>query len=343
VLCTATQPALTAPAFPGGLKNPRGLAPDVPALFTALRRVTVRDIGVQDDTALAERIAASPQALCIVNRRAHARALFRAISDLPGARHLSTRMHSVHRTRVLAEIRADLKERRSCRVVSTSLVEAGVDVDFPLVLRASAGLDQIAQAAGRCNREFGRRPEDSEVLVFQAPACPVLQSLRANAESREEILRGNQEDPFGPEAVAAYFKLLYARRELDRPGVLDLCADHAGDMNFPFESIAAAMRFIDDAMVPVIVAKEEAERGDVEELIRVLRFAKGIGGIARKLGRYTVGVPRGARNAMIAERVAEVIRQDEFGDQFVVLHNLDLYTAETGWTGKTSHFGTSRG
>ena len=166
VLCTATQPALTAPAFPGGLRNPRELAPDVPALFTALRRVTVRDIGVQDDTALAARIAASPQALCIVNQRAHARALFRAIRDLPGARHLSTCMHSVHRARVLAEIRADLKEGRPCRVISTSLVEAGVDVDFPLVLRASAGLDQIAQAAGRCNREFGRRPEESEVLVF---------------------------------------------------------------------------------------------------------------------------------------------------------------------------------
>jgi CRISPR-associated endonuclease/helicase Cas3 len=330
VLCTATQPALTAPTFPGGFKEPRELAPDVPALFTALRRVTVRDIGVQDDAMLAERIAASPQALCIVNQRAHARALFRAISGLPGARHLSTCMHSVHRARVLAEIRADLKNGRPCRVISTSLVEAGVDVDFPLVLRATAGLDQIAQAAGRCNREFSRRPEESDVLVFRAPAYPVLQSLRANAESGAEILRGSLEDPFAPDAMAAYFKLLYARKELDRPGVLDLCADYASDMNFPFETIAAAMRFIDDAMVPVIVAKEETVPGEVEKLIRELCFAKGVGGIARKLGRYTVGIPRTARNAMIAARVAEVIRQEEFELQFVVLHNLDLYTSEIG-------------
>ena len=144
----------------------------MPALFAALRRVTVRNIGVQDDAALAARIAASPRALCIVNQRAHARALFQAIRDLPGARHLSTCMHSVHRARVLAEIRAELKQRNPCRVVSTSLVEAGVDVDFPLVLRASAGLDQIAQAAGRCNREFERSPEESEVLVFTAPEYP---------------------------------------------------------------------------------------------------------------------------------------------------------------------------
>ena len=93
---------------------------------------------------------------------------------------------------------------------------------------------------------------------------------------------------------------------------------------------ATAMRFIADSMVPVIVAKEEAEPGEVDELIRALRFAKGIGWIARKLGRYTVGVPRRARNAMIAARVAELIRADEFGDQFVVLRNFDLYTPKIG-------------
>jgi CRISPR-associated endonuclease/helicase Cas3 len=339
VLCTATQPALTeAPkdghaGFPGGFRNPIELAPPVPALFGALRRVTVRDLGVQDDAALSERIAESPQALCIVNQRAHARALFRAIRDQPGARHLSTCMHSVHRARVLAEIRADLKAGRSCRVISTSLIEAGVDIDFPLVLRASAGLDQIAQAAGRCNREFHHRPEDSEVLVFTAAAHPVLQSLKANAETGAEMLGLHRDDPLGPPAIKAYFDMLYWRKgqpELDARGVLAMCEDRKGDMNFPFESIAAAMRFIDDVMVPVIVAKEEAHPGEVEALIRDLRFAAGVGGIARKLGRYTVGVRRKVRADMIAKGIAEVIRPHDFGDQFVVLHNLDLYTAEVG-------------
>jgi len=170
VLCTATQPALSAPEFTGGFVNTRELAGDnVPALFAALRRVTVRSIGVQDDAALAARMAASERVLCIVNQRAHARDLFRAIQDQPGARHLSTCMHSVHRSRVLADIRRDLAAGRPCRVVSTSLIEAGVDVDFPLVLRASAGLDQIAQAAGRCNREFKRDAGQSEVLISSPP------------------------------------------------------------------------------------------------------------------------------------------------------------------------------
>ena len=147
------------------------------------------------------------------------------------------------------------------------------------------------------------------------------------------MLKLHQEDPFSPPAMRAFFEMLYSRKgqsELDKPGVLDICADRAGDMNFPFERIATAMRFIDDVMVPVIVAKEETVAGEVEGLVRALRFAKGVGGTARKLGRYTVGLPRMARNAMIAAGVAEVIRPEEFGDQFVVLHNLDLYTSKTG-------------
>jgi CRISPR-associated endonuclease/helicase Cas3 len=338
VLCTATQPALkagprgTKEGFPGGFTQMRELAlEDVPTLFTDLRRVTLRPIGVQSDADLAERIAASPQALCIVNQRAHARALFQAIRHLPGGRHLSTCMHSVHRARVLAEIRDDLKDGRPCRVIATSLVEAGVDVDFPLVLRAEAGLDQIAQAAGRCNREFRRSPEESEVLVFQAPEYGVIQALKANAEAGREIMDCRADDLFGPEAMKAFFELLYWRKgkaELDKGRVLDDCEDHAGDLNFPFKTIAEAMRFIDDTMVPVIVPVEDD--GMVKPLVEELRWAKGVGGIARKLGRYTVGVPRRARNAMLAAHVAECIRGDEFGDQFVALLNRDLYRPDTG-------------
>jgi CRISPR-associated endonuclease/helicase Cas3 len=133
--------------------------------------------------------------------------------------------------------------------------------------------------------------------------------------------------------MRACFDLLYWRKgksELDWHGVLETCEERKGDLNFPFESIATAMRFVDNTMVPVIVAREEARAGEVNELVDRLRFAKGVGGIARALGRYTVGIPRRARNTMIAARVAEIIRQDEFGDQCVVLGNLDLYTPETG-------------
>lgn len=109
-----------------------------------------------------------------------------------------------------------------------------------------------------------------------------------------------------------------------------MCTERERDLNFPFEGIADAMRFIDDVMVPVIVAKEEAVPGEVKELIHALQFAKGVGRIARQLGRYTVGVPRSARMKMVTAGVAEIVRREEFGDQFVVLHNFDLYKPETG-------------
>ena len=142
-----------------------------------------------------------------------------------------------------------------------------------------------------------------------------------------------KDDPFAPTALKAYFDLLYAKitdAALDRSGVMGLCADKAADLNFPFETIAQEMRFIDDTMVPVIVAREETMVGEVRKLLDRLPFSPRIGGITRQLARYTVGVPRRVRSQLIAAKLAEIIEEDRFGDQFVVLHNLDLYTHEVG-------------
>ena len=168
VLCTATQPALQAPEFRGGLQGVRELAPQPEQLFRQLARVQIRQAGILSDAALQQQMSEREQVLCIVNNRRHARALYESIAGQEGARHLTTLMCARHRSQVLAEVRQRLREGLPCRLVATSLVEAGVDVDFPCVLRAEAGLDSIAQAAGRCNREGRRALEASEVLVFQA-------------------------------------------------------------------------------------------------------------------------------------------------------------------------------
>ena len=109
VLCTATQPALTAPAFEGGLAEVRELAPDPEQLFKQLERVRVRHLGALDDEALAEHMRSRDQVLCIVNNRRHARAVYQAMADLPGARHLTTLMCARHRSEVLAEVRQLLR------------------------------------------------------------------------------------------------------------------------------------------------------------------------------------------------------------------------------------------
>ena len=157
VLCTATQPGLRHedgfPDCPQTLENVREIAPDPPRLYHALRRAEVRDVGPQDDAALASRMRDASQVLTIVDNRTQARRLFDAIADSEGACHLSTLMTPAHRRAVLDDVRGRLREGSAVRLAATSLVEAGVDVDFPLVMRAASGIDRIAQAAGRCNRE----------------------------------------------------------------------------------------------------------------------------------------------------------------------------------------------
>ncbi|HAD25367.1 MAG TPA: CRISPR-associated helicase/endonuclease Cas3, partial [Alphaproteobacteria bacterium] len=130
--------------------------------------------GEMDDDALVAALRDAPQGLIIVNTRQHALNLYHAAreAELSGLYHLTTRQYAAHRRLILAEIRQALDEGRPCRLIATSLVEAGIDVDFPRLWRATAGLDQIAQAAGRCNRE-GRRPADESIVtIFQAPDNP---------------------------------------------------------------------------------------------------------------------------------------------------------------------------
>ena len=167
VMCTATQPAVQAEnGFYRGFENVREIAPKPTALFDKLRRTTVQHIGTQTDADLLAKLAEHPQMLVIVNNRRHARSLYDQAKHLDGTFHLTTLMCAKHRSQKLDEIRGRLKKGEPCRVIATSLIEAGVDVDFPLVMRAEAGLDSVAQAAGHCNSEGKRPSENSFVWIF---------------------------------------------------------------------------------------------------------------------------------------------------------------------------------
>ena len=153
VLCTATQPAL-GPLFEElapGLAL-REICPDTAELYRFFRRTTLRHAGEITQEQLAGQLRGAQQVLCVVNRRAAAQQLYREL-PAPGSYCLTTLLCAADRKRLLREIRARLREGRPCRVVATSLIEAGVDVDFPAAWREEAGLDSILQTAGRCNRE----------------------------------------------------------------------------------------------------------------------------------------------------------------------------------------------
>lgn len=345
VLCTATQPAVRVEdGFPGGLAGVREIAPEPGRLYAALRRVTVErpDAPLTDDE-VAALMADEPQALCIVNSRRHARALFRRIAHLPGARHLTTCQCAAHRRRVLAEIRADLKQGRPVRLVATSLIEAGVDVSFPLVLRAAAGLDSVAQAAGRCNRNGELVGRLGRVVLF-TPADPGdlgADDVRQAAEATGRTLRAHGADPLGLEAVRHWFGDRFwtqdAAGRLDAAqvgevtGILPALRERARDLDFPFADVAAAFRMIDSPLVPVIVPWHPPGEADVVGgLVKRLPFVESPGGIARDLQPYLVQVPPKARAKLIADRAADIVAEETYGDQFVVLTNRDIYFDDVG-------------
>ncbi|GGG94693.1 MAG TPA: CRISPR-associated endonuclease Cas3'' [Oceanicaulis sp.] len=341
VLCTATQPALrtqdgalppkTENGPPEGLDIPeeRELAPDPKKLYDRLKRVAVdwsrEPVG---DEAIAARFAKSPQMLCIVNSRAHARELFEMLRDQgqAGAVHLSTLMCARHRRKVLDQLRKDLKEGQPVRLVSTSLIEAGVDIDFPEVWRAATGLASIAQAAGRCNRE-AEAEGLGRTVVFEPTGHKVPPMIEAFYTAARPVLRDHQEDVLELDAINEFYKQLYWNqgfKALDRARLPDgerlaiIPAIRAGTpkCNFPFASVAQAFRMIDDTMVPVIIPYD----GRAEDAIRSLRHAPvPPAGVQRVLQQYVALVPRNARASLLSAGAAEMIRPDDYGDRFVVL------------------------
>jgi CRISPR-associated endonuclease/helicase Cas3 len=288
VLCTATQPALTeSSAFPYGL--PASSVTEIMAtpqeLHVALKRVRLKTIGRISDSRLAEHISEQDRILCIVNTRQHAYDLFKLIRELPEAFHLSARMCPAHRSEVLNQIRESLKNDQPCRVVATQLVEAGVDLDFPVVFREMAGLDAIAQAAGRCNRNA--KLERGEIWVFLPEDGRIPGLFRRAAGAADSVLRRFQ-DPFAPEAITDYFRQVYwiAGDELDKKQILAAleCGAAAGD--FPFRQVAEKFRLIESDMVPVIVPWDKK----AEKFVKSLEYAEFPGSVLRRLQHYTVQI-----------------------------------------------------
>ena len=338
VMCTATQPAVQAEnGFYRGFENVREIAPKPTALFDKLRRTTVQHIGTQTDADLLAKLTKHPQMLVIVNNRRHARSLYDQAKHLEGTFHLTTLMCAKHRSQKLDEIRGRLKKGEPCRVIATSLIEAGVDVDFPLVMRAEAGLDSVAQAAGRCNREGKRPSENSFVWIFapeeQWKAPPELATqaavMRLTADSFSDDLLSTQ-------AVAAYFTELYQLKgsELDNKKILKMHNDTGQSLDFPFQTIADKFRMIESHMQPLIVPFD----GEAENLISSLRYADHIGGLLRKLQPYTVQIPEKALAALYKAGRIEPINEKNFGKQFYTLIGLDLYDDVAGLSWEDTEF-----
>jgi CRISPR-associated endonuclease/helicase Cas3 len=356
VLCTATQPALTNSAglkAVEALKDVREIIQPDRDLFHRLKRVRAVKGGTLSDGQLVEAMREKDSALCIVNNRRHARELFEELSkaDVPGAYHLTTAMTPKHRRHILDEIRQLLKVKKSVRLVSTSLIEAGVDISFDAVWRAWAGLDQIAQAAGRCNRENELGHEGGELIIFEPEelegrAPP--RELKQFADTARSAL-DNHDDPLCERAVADYFRELLWRKsgadqhrpksldsakvgESEIPGIMKAIDDSAPGLNFCFADIAQAFRMIENSMVPVIIPETDniLGIGAPEALIGRLHGMDKAGGVARELQPYLVQVPHRALASLLAAGAARVVQPEKFGNQFVLLETKSLYRMDCG-------------
>ncbi|MFO1224982.1 MAG: CRISPR-associated endonuclease Cas3'' [Burkholderiaceae bacterium] len=312
VLCTATQPALTDTRHFDARRNLRGLPAPRPivaergALFGALQRVTIAwPADLQQPAQLPEvaaRMADHDCALAVVNTRRDASELLAALDLATGERaiHLSAAMCGQHRADVIADIRDRLQTRRSAsdrhplRVVSTQLVEAGVDIDFPVVFRALAGLDSIAQAAGRCNRE-GLLDGKGLVEVFVRDIPNSLAALRAGVQATRSTLGAERPDTLDPDRFETYFRHYFGGfPNLDQHGIVDLLRCDA-DFAMNFRTAAERFRLIDDKdqaslIVPYISAAAGAR--PIAPLIEMVRSGQSTRWLMRALQRYMVQVRR---------------------------------------------------
>lgn len=320
VLCTATQPALSSnDDFRGGLDGVREMMSTPLHLEPAFARVRERRLGTTTDVDIAELMLAQKQSLCVVNTKKHARLLFQALGEAQGRFHLSAAMCPAHRSRVLGSsagpaagsIRRRLTDGEPCRVVSTQLVEAGVDVDFPVVIRAMAGIDSIVQAAGRCNRE-GKVSQGGQLYVFTPEEGRSARVFRQNVQIAELVLQGRESRVLDSETVRAYFKELYWVKDqgggLDREGIMPLFVPAGVSGDFPFKTVAGLYRIIADQQVPIIVPYDDKAAGLCEQL----RYNTMPGSILRQLQPYTVQVYPSARAALKGSGYVEGLQDDSY-------------------------------
>jgi CRISPR-associated endonuclease/helicase Cas3 len=285
VLSSATQPAFENSAYLKGIEAEiREVVPAPEHYFRELKRVDYEQSAepwTWKD--LSEQIRPYERCLVICNRKRDALALWEALGD-KDAFHLSTLLYPAHRKRLLAEIRSRLQAGLPCRVISTQVVEAGVDLDFPVVFRAMGPLDRIVQAAGRCNREG--KPELGKVVIFKAAEGGVPRGAYAAATGNAETLLASHPDLHDPNLYATYFRTLYQTVETGKYNIQSLRT------SLRYADVAHRFRMIEGQTATVIV--ERGEREDRERAAKLLRdLESGRGNprlLLRSLQAYSVNL-----------------------------------------------------
>ncbi len=292
VLCTATQPALMK-YFPEELsKNVQEICPDVHNMYAFFKRTNVKNGGIITKAHLLDELKNKKQILCILNRRMDVQEIYHRLLEEgeEDIYHLSTYMYPAHRQRILKTVREKLMAGKPCRLIATSLVEAGVDLDFPFVFRELAGIDSIIQAAGRCNREGMLSAEQCKTVFFQLESQgrgKLPSSMKQMRDVAEQIVR-KYEDITDLEAIHDYFARLYdfRRNFLDKHEVVEAFEKGTRSYNFPFATVAKEFHLIEQDTKTVLIALED-EAKEIAEKFADDQYCLPL---MRKAGKYCISV-----------------------------------------------------
>ncbi len=287
---------------------------------------------------IAKQVQQHSSVLVVVNKRDDARQLFVAMGKNDGTLfHLSALMCPIHRKRLIDKIKKRLTQGQPTRVVSTQLVEAGVDFDFPVVFRAAAGLDSIIQAGGRCNREgklkdANGKPMLGQVIVFVPPTPPPEGFLTKAFETTASFLKGEHEAIDTPQLIHRYFEHLHAKlSKFDNNQVLSLLQQDASDINIQFRTAAQSFQMIEQGQT-FTVFMDYGENKEEEKQVKTW-LGKLAGGqvdrwLIRRLQPYSISLYHYQKQALLN---ANAIEETESG--YYIIAGPGVYDERLGFIG----------
>lgn len=323
VLCTATQPAIHKNEdFKIGLDSPTEIIPNPTNLYNSLKRVSTQRLsGKTDNKTLAAQLAKHRQCLTIVNTRRHARELYDLLPSDGSRFHLSALMCPAHRRLILYLIKRRLRQKLPVHLISTQLIEAGVDIDFPTVFRSLSGLDSIAQAAGRCDREgkltaaLGK--PGGQLFLFETSEYKTPTFIQASTNSTIQVLASGPADPLSLDSINDYFRRHYwdRRNATDQKHILENLPKYlrAKDdlFNFQFKTTARDFQLIDDYSEPVLIPFGKKGRHLCNQLRSTFDPAE-IRILSRNLQRYTIKIPKSQHSELVRTGILLPLHEGRF-------------------------------
>ena len=328
VLCTATQPALLEKdGFPNGFDLTCEISENVNEIYKLMRRTVIKPIGEKDDNYIANDILKKYEennysVLCIVNTRKHATVLYQLLEEHDTLLfHLSALMCPEHRKEKIEKISKTLKSKIPCIVISTSLIEAGVDLDFNVVYREMTGLDSIAQAAGRCNRE-GKK-DLGDVYVFNSPDTYQPAELQRSIAISNELIDEESDDLLSSNVILKYFQKLYwiTPDNLDGKEIMKKINIKKNEYELAFDDIAKDFKMIDDSQESIIIPYND----EAKKHIQILTDSEYPNKSSRYLQPYVVQIKKKEFEKLCQASDIKQIAPEKFSDQFWVLDNDELY------------------